>query len=565
MGSLTKVLIVIQIVFTTLTWSQTTGSGPTVLENGPTINPKVFAKVRYADQYTGDLGAQINAAVIDLGSGGGVVKIRSGNGTSYTWSTPVVIDPRIISIMGDGASLVQINCTLATVCLTLDEGSTFTIIQGGSISGFTLSGNGSAEQVGIEAGGVEGELFDDIVFNSFNGKGAIGLLFNNSSPPTVPPSGWMERTVTHRLRFDNDTTGWEFEYNTGNAAAASFGYSDLQAQCDTVKSGQTCIFISSGQLYHSRIHFLGNINRGGTFIAVGAAGDAWANTYAVFAEGKGTGLSVANGGQFYGSGFLDFRDGLTIVNNNAPHFRPTLRVAQTPVGGDSGSFTNFLGTGVTATIYPQIVSDIGSPYAGFGFLLGQRGTIYSAYVSMFSGQGNAFDVLACPWAPPSLSACGTVARIDSGGNVRANGSYYANGQYYAESIHVAGEPTLYEPGDLLSIDTHANDRFTKSSDAYSTTVAGIYSTQPGVLGSNHALDPARFKDEVPLAINGIVSCKVTAENGSIEPGDLLVASSTPGYAMRATDRSRMVGAVIGKALAPHASGKGTIKVLLTLQ
>lgn len=557
---LKKILIAVQIASTALAWSQTTGSGLTVLENGSTINPKVLAQVRYADQYPGDLGAQINAAVIDLGGGGGVVKIRSGNGTSYTWSTPVVIDPRIISIVGDGASLVRINCA-ATKCLMLDEGNLFNINQGGAISGFMLAGNGSSEQVGIEAGGIQGELFDDIILSNFNGNRAVGLLFNNSGTA----NGWMERTVTHRLRFDNDTTGWEFNYNAANSAAGSFGYSDLQAQCDTVKSGQTCIFISSGQLYHSRIHFLGNVNSGGTFIAVGATGAVWANTYAVFAEGKGTGLSVANGGQFYGSGFLDFRDGLTVVNNNAPHFRPTLRLAQTPVGGDSGSFTNFLGTGVTTTIYPQIVSDIGSPYAGFGFLLGQGGPVYSTYVSMYSGQGNAFDVLACPWAPSSLSACGTVARIDSGGNVHATGSYYANGQYNAESIHVAGGPTLYEPGDVLSIDTSANDRFTKSSEAYSTTVAGIYSTKPGVLGSNHALDPASFKDEVPLAINGIVPCKVTAENGPISPGDLLVASSTPGYAMKATDRSRMIGAVIGKALAPHASGRGTIKVLLTLQ
>jgi hypothetical protein len=48
-------------------------------------------------------------------------------------------------------------------------------------------------------------------------------------------------------------------------------------------------------------------------------------------------------------------------------------------------------------------------------------------------------------------------------------------------------------------------------------------------------------------------------------GDLLVSSSTPGYAMRGTDRSRMLGAVVGKALGSLDHGTGVIDVLVTLQ
>lgn len=77
-------------------------------------------------------------------------------------------------------------------------------------------------------------------------------------------------------------------------------------------------------------------------------------------------------------------------------------------------------------------------------------------------------------------------------------------------------------------------------------------------------DPAR-KNEVPLAVVGIVPCKVTAENGPIVAGDLLVTSSAPGYAMKGTDRGRMLGAVVGKALQPLEKGAGVIQVLVTLQ
>ena len=59
--------------------------------------------------------------------------------------------------------------------------------------------------------------------------------------------------------------------------------------------------------------------------------------------------------------------------------------------------------------------------------------------------------------------------------------------------------------------------------------------------------------------------KVTAENGAVMLGDLLVTSSTPGQAMKGTDRSRMLGAVVGKALQPLEKGVGVIQVLVTLQ
>ena len=103
--------------------------------------------------------------------------------------------------------------------------------------------------------------------------------------------------------------------------------------------------------------------------------------------------------------------------------------------------------------------------------------------------------------------------------------------------------------------------------AYSTRVAGIYSTKPGVLATTHSIDESdALAEEIPLAIVGIVPCKVTAENGAIAPGDLLVtSSSTLGYAMKGTNRIRMLGAVVGKALEPLREGKGVIQVLVTLQ
>ncbi len=159
----------------------------------------------------------------------------------------------------------------------------------------------------------------------------------------------------------------------------------------------------------------------------------------------------------------------------------------------------------------------------------------------------------------------TVFRVDGRGTVFANGGFRPFGADFAESVAVKDGAEHYAPGDLLVIDASGERRLSLSQTPYSTLVAGIYSTQPGVVASQHRVDEALPNNEVPLAVIGIVPCKVTAENGPIAAGDLLVTSSTPGHAMKGTDRARMLGAVVGKALEPLREGGGVIQVLVTLQ
>lgn len=140
-----------------------------------------------------------------------------------------------------------------------------------------------------------------------------------------------------------------------------------------------------------------------------------------------------------------------------------------------------------------------------------------------------------------------------------------SGGDYAESVNVSGDRNTYEPGDVLVIDPASEGKFLKSSTPYATTVTGIYSTKPGVTGRRQHTAQEHMKEEVPMAMTGIVPTKVTAENGPIKPGDLLVSSSIPGYAMKGTDRSQMLGAVIGKAIGHLDAGTGVIEAVVTLQ
>jgi hypothetical protein len=155
-------------------------------------------------------------------------------------------------------------------------------------------------------------------------------------------------------------------------------------------------------------------------------------------------------------------------------------------------------------------------------------------------------------------------RVDGTGKGFFDGGTQTGGADFAESVALAARDGHREPGDLLVVDRGSTRQLTLATEPYSTLVAGIYSTKPGVLATPHLMAEGAA-NEIPLAIVGIVPCKVSAENGPIMPGDLLVTSSTPGHAMKGTERNRMLGAVVGKALEPLSAGKGVIQVLVTLQ
>lgn len=168
-------------------------------------------------------------------------------------------------------------------------------------------------------------------------------------------------------------------------------------------------------------------------------------------------------------------------------------------------------------------------------------------------------------------AIGRRARIDGSGRGYFNGGTQGSGADYAESIRTTDDAAKLEPGDVLAIDPQVGYAVRRSREANSRLVAGVYSTRPAVLAvGEHTLDDS-LAGEVPVAMLGVVPTKVTAENGPIEVGDMLVTSSSPGRAMKA--KAAIVsgvevyptGAILGKALEALPSGGGVIKVLVTLK
>ncbi len=156
-------------------------------------------------------------------------------------------------------------------------------------------------------------------------------------------------------------------------------------------------------------------------------------------------------------------------------------------------------------------------------------------------------------------------KIRADGNVYCDGSFNGGGADVAERISIAG---AVEPGDLVEIDPEHPQRFRLSSSRASTLAAGVISSDPGlVMGNrpreNDGVQPKGSK-EAALALAGRAPVKVCDENGPVKIGDLLVASSRPGYAMRAGTEPAP-GTVVGKALEPLAGKDGKVAALLMLR
>ena len=148
------------------------------------------------------------------------------------------------------------------------------------------------------------------------------------------------------------------------------------------------------------------------------------------------------------------------------------------------------------------------------------------------------------------------------GDVEVTGDIRLTNADCAEDFDVSGVDKV-EPGTVMVLGNEG--ALSESGQAYDKRVAGVISGagtyKPGIV-----LDKRQsLSNRQPVALMGKVFCKVDAQFGAIEAGDLLTTSATPGHAMKTTDPLKAFGAVIGKALRPLPSGQGLIPILIALQ
>ncbi|MDF2188745.1 hypothetical protein [Paraflavitalea sp. CAU 1676] len=158
-----------------------------------------------------------------------------------------------------------------------------------------------------------------------------------------------------------------------------------------------------------------------------------------------------------------------------------------------------------------------------------------------------------------------VARISNTGKAFFNGGTQNSGADIAEAFDVTGDVNSYAPGDVLVISTTKDRAVERSSQPYSTLVAGVYATKPGVLLTEENID-SELTGKVPMGVVGVIPTNVCTEGGAIKRGDMLVTSSLPGVAMKADPDKVKPGQVIGKALQDfNGAARGRINVLVNVK
>jgi hypothetical protein len=156
-------------------------------------------------------------------------------------------------------------------------------------------------------------------------------------------------------------------------------------------------------------------------------------------------------------------------------------------------------------------------------------------------------------------------RLDVNGHASVDVLNIRGGSDMAEPFEAENAEAVV-PGTVMVLDAQHPGRVRLSSDAYDKTVVGVVSGAGGIKPGLTLRQELRMDGNVLLAIAGRVYCLAEARSTPIEPGDLLTTSDLPGYAMKAENRDRAHGSVIGKALTGLAQGAtGLVLVLVSVQ
>jgi hypothetical protein len=292
--------------------------------------------------------------------------------------------------------------------------------------------------------------------------------------------------------------------------------------------------------------FSGSANSLGTAFQVQQGGGGRAGQFQIVNPGSPANALFA-GSSGEGSTFhaLNFGRGgaATFINNGSANRSPTVTVNS----GSTGA------PGFASALHVRALSAISGQPA---VIIEANGT-NTAFTINHKGASGGFLTLQ--------DAGVNQARISRTGKGFFNGGTQTGGADLAEAFEVEGRVSDYQPGDVLVISGKSDRKMEKSSRPYSTRVAGVYATKPGVLLAERDIDES-FEDLVPVGVLGILPTKVSSENGPIRRGDLLVTARTPGHAMLGDRDQLHFGMVLGKALENFSGpGRKTIRVLVNVK
>jgi len=126
------------------------------------------------------------------------------------------------------------------------------------------------------------------------------------------------------------------------------------------------------------------------------------------------------------------------------------------------------------------------------------------------------------------------------------------------------DPTL-APGEIAAFDVAHAIHVKRAVHGDSAPIAGIISTQPGIVLSATEAGLENAASERPVALAGRVPVRVNLENGPIKVGDEIALSSVPGVGRRSTYLERTIGVALESYNGSESAEVGSVMVFINLQ
>jgi len=215
------------------------------------------------------------------------------------------------------------------------------------------------------------------------------------------------------------------------------------------------------------------------------------------------------------------------------------------------------GTGINSpALYAEATSTQAGEPAGIAIFAKNHGGD-GTMVAQNAGGGDAFRAV-------NAAGSSVIFRVTATGRVVTSAVQIYGGGDVAERFQAPANAAI-EPGALMVIDDAHPGQLKPSESAYDTKVAGVVSGAGGINPGMTLNQSGMLEGDISVAIAGRVYVKAEALSAPIKAGDLLTSSAITGTAMKATDRTLVQGAIIGKAMTGLDTGQGLVLVLVSLQ
>jgi hypothetical protein len=462
--------------------------------------------------------------------------------------------------------------SIAANAITLTELDTIDATADGKFLG-KLSGNGNVEEVTLSSLIDAGQFLVENDFGAYTSGSEILVRTAAETYDTeLATSGNTASTIVRRsgtgaIQANSYIIGGNSAYEILSEAAGTLSLKTPDQGLILTSSGASKPVINTGGVirvgdigtysestFHANSTF-GSVGGAGTTEETSAVAARW--LYSSFIEApdeKGassTGISIGAGTGITGAA----ADVIVLVTNGADQLTVTSSTVTIPTnnlavtaGSISAGTTVTAGTGITSTT-GNITASAGAVSANTTVTAGTGVTVTSGNVNIDTGN----IVMS------SASSTITVRNITTGnsattGTVTGDWSLTAGSRFeatYADLAEYYEADAEYEVGTVMVLG--GDKEVTQSSDHCSTKIAGVISNTAAFTMNQDCEGIAAC-----IALIGRVPVKVI---GTVEKGDMLVASGIPGYAI--VDNNPKIGSVIGKAINSKTDAdKGVVEALV---